>query len=142
LPVQIAGITTEWLGGVDARYDINELSRLPTAGRVVLPATREPLNFSETDHVHLLDLSVYAQATARWTSWFRCVIGIRLDHIHGIDSGTNSGRASDSLLQPKVSLVFTPADTTELYLSAGRGFHSDDLRGVTQAAATGQPEHL
>ena len=139
LPVQIAGITTEWLGGVEARYDINELSRLPTAGRAVLPATSDPLNFSETDHVHLLNLSAYAQATARWTSWFRSVLGIRADHIHGIDSGTNSGELSDSLLQPKVSLIFTPADTTELYLSAGRGFHSDDLRGVTQAAATGQP---
>jgi outer membrane receptor protein involved in Fe transport len=139
LPVQIAGITTEWLGGAQVRYDINDLSRLPSAGRAVLPSAHDPLNFSETDDVHLLDLSGYAQATTRWTPWFRSVLGIRADHIHGIDSGTNSGRASDSLLQPKISLVFTPADTTELYLSAGRGFHSDDLRGVTQAAATGQP---
>lgn len=139
LPAQIAGIPTEWLGGAEVRYDINDLSRLPTAGRAVLSPADDPLDFHETDHVHLLDLSGYAQATARWTSWFRSVVGIRTDYIRGIDSGTNSGRASESLLQPKISLIFTPATTTEIYLSAGRGFHSDDLRGVTQAAATGQP---
>ena len=138
LPTQVAGITTEWLGGAEVRYDINNLSRLPTAGRSVLLPANGPLNFSETDHVHLVDVSGYVQATTRWTPWFRSVVGIRADEIHGIDSGTNSGRASDSLLQPKISLVFTPAQTTEIYLSAGRGFHSDDLRGVTQAAATAQ----
>jgi len=138
LPSQMAGVTTEWLGGADVRYDINDLSRLPTARRAVLRPVDHPLDFSETDHVHLLDLSAYAQATARWTPWFRSVAGLRVDHIHGIDSGTNSGQASESLWQPKISLIFTPAETTELYLSAGRGFHSDDLRGVTQAAASGQ----
>jgi len=139
LPTQMAGIAIEWLGGAEVRYDINDLSRLPTARRVVLGPADNPLDFSETDYVHLIDLSAYAQATARWTNWFRTVVGIRTDHIQGTDSGTNSGRASESLLQPKISLIFTPAETTEIYLSAGRGFHSDDLRGVTQAAATGQP---
>jgi hypothetical protein len=135
---QIAGFTTEWLGGVDTRYDVNDLSRLPTARRIVLAQAENPLNFSETDHVHLLDIAAYTQATTHWATWFRTVLGLREDHIHGIDSGTNSGRAGQSLFQPKISLIFTPAQTTELYASAGRGFHSDDLRGVTRAAATGQ----
>jgi outer membrane receptor protein involved in Fe transport len=139
VPVQAFGIHTELLSGAQVRYDINTVSRLPTAGRAVLPASADPLNFSETDHVHLADLSLYEQATTHWTDWFRTVIGVREDYIHGIDSGTNTGTASQSLLQPKASLIFTPRATTELYLSAGRGFHSDDLRGVTQAAATGQP---
>lgn len=138
LPMQIAEITTDWLGGARLRYDINDLSRLPTRGRAVLTAAENPLDFSETDHVHLANLSGYAQATTHWTGWFRTVVGIREDYIHGIDSGTNVGTAGQSLFQPKASLIFTPAATTELYLSAGRGFHSDDLRGVTQAAATGQ----
>ncbi|MDB6161604.1 MAG: TonB-dependent receptor, partial [Gammaproteobacteria bacterium] len=123
---------------MQVRYDINDVSRLPTAARIVLPASADPLNFSETDHVHLIDLSAYAQATIHWTSWFRTVLGVREDHIHGTDSGTNAGQASQSLLQPKVSLIVTPSASTELYLSAGRGFHSDDLRGATRAAATGQ----
>jgi hypothetical protein len=138
VPTQAFGIGTDWLTGVQIRYDINDVSRLPTAVRVVLPPSAHPLNFSETDHVHLADLSAYAQATTHWTTWFRTVVGLREDHIHGIDSGTNSGQAGQSLIQPKGSLIFTPVATTEIYLSAGRGFHSDDLRGVTRAAATGQ----
>ena len=138
LPVRVFGVGTELVSGVQTRYDINDVSRLPTADRTPLPASADPLNFSETDHVHLVDLSVYEQATSHWTDWFRTVIGVREDYIHGIDSGTNAGTADQSLFQPKASLIFTPAATTELYLSAGRGFHSDDLRGVTQAAATGR----
>src|SRR6202000_2646164 len=92
----------------------------------------------EPPHDHLTTRTKYPKATTHWTSWFRSVVGIREDYIHGIDSGTNSGTASQSLFQPKISLIVTPAENTELYLSAGRGFHSDDLRGVTQAAATGQ----
>ena len=36
-------------------------------------------------------------------------------------------------------MIFTPAATTEFYVSAGRGFHSDDLRGVDQARVSGVP---
>ena len=138
LPTQLAGITTDWLAGARLRYDINDLSRLPTRGRAVLAAAENPLDFSETDHVHLINLSAYVQATTHWTPWFRSVVGMREDYIHGIDSGTNSGSAGAALVQPKISLIFTPTETTELYLSWGRGFHSDDLRGVTQAAVTGE----
>jgi outer membrane receptor protein involved in Fe transport len=136
-PIRAFGVGTELLSGVQARYDINDVSRLPTADRTALSSSAGPLNFSETDHVHLVDLSVYAQATTHWTHWFRTVIGVREDYIRGIDSGTNAGTASGSVFQPKVSLIFTPAASTEFYVSAGRGFHSDDLRGVTQAAVTG-----
>jgi outer membrane receptor protein involved in Fe transport len=68
----------------------------------------------------------------------RSVLGLREDHASGTDTGTNAGSASRALLQPKGSLIFTPAATTEFYLSAGRGFHSIDLRGVTQAQSAGQ----
>jgi hypothetical protein len=139
LPVQIFGVKTDLLSGGQIRYDINDVSRLPTRDRVVLTAAQDPLNFSETDHVHLADLSAYEQATSHWTDWFRTVVGIREDYIHGIDSGTNTGAKGASIFQPKGSLIFTVAPTTEVYVSAGRGFHSDDLRGVTPATSTGQP---
>jgi outer membrane receptor protein involved in Fe transport len=35
------------------------------------------------------------------------------------------------VLQPKGSLIFTPLDNYEFYISAGRGFHSNDFRSVT-----------
>ena len=104
---------------------------------MTLPASADPRNVFEKDRVHLADVAAYAQATTHWQSWLRTVLGLREDSIRGSDSGTNAGNASASLFQPKASVIVTPLATTEFYLSAGRGFHSDDLRGVNRAAIAG-----
>lgn len=124
--------------GLHERHDVNEISRLPTQQRRLLgpaqvAAVDYPPSYFEIDHVHLTSFAAYFEATTDWTAWMRSVLGLREDYQHGIDSGTNAGSASDSIAEPKASLIFTPLDTTEIYLSWGRGFHSDDLRGVTQA---------
>ena len=129
----IFGLQNDITVGVATRSDFNDVSRLPTVDRIVIPAAVDPLNFSEADTVRLSSLSVYAQSTTRWTDWFRSVLGYRYDTQYGSDKGTNSGTASDHLLAPKGSLIFRPVEATEVYISAGRGFHSDDLRGVTAA---------
>ncbi len=77
------------------------------------------------------------QATTHWNQWFRSVLGVREEFYGGHDAGTNAGATSASLFQPKASLIFTPVATTEFYFSAGRGFHSDDIRGVNQGAIGG-----
>jgi outer membrane receptor protein involved in Fe transport len=58
----------------------------------------------------------------------------------------NSGRGSGSKFSPKLSLIFGPWEKTELFANAGRGFHSNDARGVidkidstTGAAASAVP---
>jgi outer membrane receptor protein involved in Fe transport len=129
----IFGLQNEVTVGLASRSDFNDVSRLPTEDRIVIPAADDPLNFSEADTVRLSSFSAYAQTSTRWTDWFRSVLGYRYDTQYGSDKGTNSGTASDHLLAPKGSLIFRPVEMTELYLSAGRGFHSDDLRGVTAA---------
>jgi outer membrane receptor protein involved in Fe transport len=129
----IFGLQNDVTVGLAARSDFNDVSRLPTEDRVVIPVAEDPLNFSETDTVRLGSFSAYAQSSTHWTDWFRSVLGYRYDTQYGSDRGTNSGTASDHLLAPKGSLIFRPLEMTELYLSAGRGFHSDDLRGVTAA---------
>jgi outer membrane receptor protein involved in Fe transport len=129
----IFGLQNDVTIGIATRSDFNDVSRLPTEDRIVIPAADDPLNFSEADTVRLSSFSVYAQATTHWTDWFRSVLGYRYDAQYGSDQGTNSGTASDHLLAPKGSLIFRPVEMTELYISAGRGFHSDDLRGVTAA---------
>ena len=134
----LASLDNDLLVGITTRYDANDVSRLSTKDRVVLSAADDPLNFSESDTVRLTSVAAYVQATTRWTDWFRSVLGVRADSMYGADAGTNSGTASGKLLQPKGSLIFRPAAFTELYLSAGRGFHSNDLRGVTHAGAMGQ----
>jgi outer membrane receptor protein involved in Fe transport len=139
-----ADVHNDVLAGLHTRFDSNDVSHLPTEERMLLDtsdvaAVNAPLGFSERDHVHLASVALFVQATTIWTEWFRSVLGLREDYLHGSDSGTNYGTASGTLAEPKVSLIFTPTDTTELYMSWGRGFHSDDLRGVNQARISGVP---
>ncbi|HMD27535.1 MAG TPA: TonB-dependent receptor plug domain-containing protein [Steroidobacteraceae bacterium] len=137
---------TEWfrkdnelLVGVQERYDVLTVQRLPTENRNAMPLADDPLGYSSTDYVHLGSSAVYTQATTHWNEWFRTVLGLREDYQRGSDAGTNFGPANQALFEPKASLIFTPSTTTEFYLSGGRGFHSDDLRGVNQAARSGVP---
>jgi outer membrane receptor protein involved in Fe transport len=104
-----------------------------------LAAVDYPPFFSESDEIHLGSVAGFVQVTSHWNEWLRSVIGFREDYMQGSDSGTNYGSASQSLPEPKASLIFTPVDTTEFYLSYGKGFHSDDLRGVDQAKIEGVP---
>jgi len=97
----------------------------------------DPQGNVEADQVHEAELGVYAQLITHWSAWLRSVLGLRQDYVRESDSGTNYGGAHASLLQPKGSLIFTPVESTEFYLSAGRGFHSNDARGVNQAAQLG-----
>jgi outer membrane receptor protein involved in Fe transport len=85
------------------------------------------------DRVKLNDLGLYGEVTTYWTGWLRTVVGLRQESYWASDRSLTtgvSGSGSQTLLQPKGSLVLGPFWKTELYLSAGRGFHSDDVRGV------------
>src|SRR5262245_66616513 len=80
----------------------------------------------------------------RWNDRFRSVLGLRADRYDFdvmSDRPENSGTANDSLLSPKMSLIYTVSDAAEVYLSAGRGFHSNDARGttITVDPKTGDP---
>lgn len=143
LPVPMGSIPNEITVGVLARYDSLGVGRAPSIDQVPQPTGIDPVSFSNDDRVRLFAGGAYLQAATRWTPFFRSVIGVRDDHQHGTDVDnlaalhetvgyTNGGTAAQSLFQPKVSLIFTPGDYLEFYLSAGRGFHSADLRGVNQ----------
>ena len=94
----------------------------------------------QADLVHLLDLGPYVENTTHWTPWLRTIIGLRDEYYAADDTyygvtavNLASGdklQGNQSLLQPKGSIVVGPFYKTELYVSAGRGFHSDDVRGV------------
>ncbi|MGH8206580.1 MAG: TonB-dependent receptor, partial [Steroidobacteraceae bacterium] len=135
-----AGFSNAMLVGLHTRSDFNFVTRVPTQDRIPLTpaqltAVDYPAFYTEVDRVALNNPAAYVQSTVHWTDWFRSVLGVREDYLRGSDTGTNSGVASAHLFEPKASLIFRPAHATELYLSWGRGFHSDDLRGVNQAAA-------
>jgi hypothetical protein len=130
------------IGGL-LRYDSLRVGRSPSEDQVPLAPQYDPASFSNNDQVFLLSGAAYLQATTHWSSSIRSVLGIREDYQRGTDIDylaalhqtagfTNAGTAAQSLAQPKGSLIYTPNGSLEFYLSAGRGFHSADLRGVNQ----------
>jgi outer membrane receptor protein involved in Fe transport len=94
----------------------------------------------QADQIHLGDLGVYVENTTHWTPWLRTIVGLRDEYYTADDTyygvtALNLAQGqklqgNQTLFQPKGSIVFGPFFKTELYLSAGRGFHSDDVRGV------------
>jgi outer membrane receptor protein involved in Fe transport len=133
------------MGGL-ARYDQLGVGRSPSEDQTPLPPQNDPPAFSNHDQVYLFAGAGYLQASTQWTSTLRSVLGVRADYQHGTDVDylaalhetagyTNGGTAAETLIQPKGSLIYTPNDFLEFYLSAGRGFHSADLRGVNQDAS-------
>ncbi len=143
LPLGLDRFSSELSAGIVTRYDELGVGRLPSEGRTPLAPQDDPASFSNSDQVYLFAGAGYLQMTTHWTSMLRSVLGLRDDYQRGKDIDhlaalheaagyTNGGTASQTLLQPKGSLIYAPRDDIEFYLSAGEGFHSADLRGVNQ----------
>jgi TonB dependent receptor/TonB-dependent Receptor Plug Domain len=152
LPLALGPIQNQFEVGGLTRYDLLGVGRLPSESQVPFLTGNDPPSFYNDDQVYLFAAAAYFQAITHWTSTVRTVLGLRDDYQHGTDVDylaalhetagyTNGGSAHQSLLQPKGSLIYTPLATLELYLSAGTGFHSADLRGVDQdvSVALGLP---
>jgi hypothetical protein len=142
----IGSILTETVIGVQERHDAEFIDRKHTHQRTALtycdlagtdgtygiPYAAVGGN-CDADHVRLNDLGFYIQSTTHWAPWLRSVLGLRQEFYGATDHSVTLGTAfsgTQTLLQPKGSLVLGPWARTELYLSAGRGFHSNDVRGV------------
>jgi outer membrane receptor protein involved in Fe transport len=146
LPVRLGDIPNQIVFGGLVRYDHLRVGRRPSEGQVpltMLAAPDDPPSYFNDDQVYLFASAVYLQAITHWTGHLRSVLGFRDDYQHGTDVDylaalheiagyTNGGTARQSLPQPKASLIYTVSHSLELYASAGRGFHSADLRGVNQ----------
>lgn len=138
--------------GVQGRYDDVFVDRRHTRARKVLDycellnadgITATPVDVGQAactaDRVRLGDVGLFLENDTRWTGWLRTDLGVREEVYSGADRSLLPGAAffrapyshDATLLQPKASIVFGPWAKTEFYLSAGRGFHSDDLRGVS-----------
>lgn len=119
-------IPTEITVGFQNRYDDIDVGLYLTEQRAVFDTVR-------ADNVEQSLNSVYASVQHQWTDRFRSVAAVRADHYaFDVDAGisANSGAGSDTLLSPKLNLVYSPMDGLETFLSAGQGFHSNDARGT------------
>jgi hypothetical protein len=99
-----------------------------------LTTARERRDIVREDSVVQSSYSAYLSADLRFNERIRSSVGLRADkYVFDVDSdhASNSGSADDSLLSPKLSMVFGPWKQTELFLNVGRGFHSNDARGTT-----------
>ncbi len=120
-----------------ARVNLHYCELLHADGSVTQYSVGQPA--CTRDDVHLHDIGLYVHTVTGWTSWLRSDIGLREELFGGSDLNLLPGRPfsqtpyrqNAALLQPKGSLVFGPFAKTELYLSAGRGFHSNDIRSVS-----------
>ena len=77
---------------------------------------------------------VFAQNEIEWTPWLRTLAGIRTDasrfRVDALNAA-NSGTESAGLVSPKGGVTLGPWKSTEFYVNAGTGFHSNDARGTT-----------
>ena len=114
------------LGG-DLRHDrIGKVGLFLTQNRDIHTTVRD-------DRVRQTRLSVWGATLVQWQEKFRSTFGLRADsYTFDVTSNTaaNSGRRNDSIVSPKMALVFGPWAKTEFYVNAGYGFHSNDARGT------------
>lgn len=82
-------------------------------------------------------VAVFSEATLHPTDRLRLMAGLRADAYDfkvGLNAGagpdTASGSDSDQKVSPKLAAAYTLNDNVEVYANWGRGFHSNDARGV------------
>ena len=83
-------------------------------------------------------LGVYAEATWQPTDKLRVLGGLRGDiytfDVTAKNDHSFAGNENDSLASPKVDVAYALTRSAEFYGSWGKGFHSNDARGVMNVA--------
>jgi outer membrane receptor protein involved in Fe transport len=125
---QFAGFPMETEIGAQSRYDDIRLDLNNTVQRQFLSPIR-------SDAVQEGSVGIFAQNTLHWTSWLRTTVGWRGDFydtsVLSYFTPANSGNANAFIGSPKFGMVLGPFASTEFFINAGEGFHSNDARGVT-----------
>ncbi len=84
----------------------------------------------------IIEGSVGAFAEVSWsaTDTLRVLGGVRTDYydfdVTAFSAGSHAGQHTESRNSPKFGLAWQAMDNVELYANWGRGFHSNDARGV------------
>jgi outer membrane receptor protein involved in Fe transport len=119
----------QFVTGAEGRYDdINKVQVDHTDERVFL-------DYVSAHKAEELSLAGFAEGTWRATDSLRLTAGLRADYFdfttHATQPGFLDGSKSDSIVSPKVAVAWQVSDFIEAYANWGRGFHSNDSRGVT-----------
>ncbi len=125
---KLAGMDSIFKVGLQLRRDdIDPVGLYHTDARTRIGTTRE-------DHVIESSAGIYVEEMLQVTEKFRTILGLRDDFYNfDVDSSIpqNSGKVNDSIVSPKINLIFGPWAKTEYFVNYGYGFHSNDARGTT-----------
>jgi len=123
-------VRNDWItNGLFQTQNRVRVNKIDSGTGLTLPATTERDRFTDTQ------VGFYAENRIQWAEKFRSVAALRGDVQHfdvtSLVTSANSGKSTDVLPSPKLSLIFGPWFSTEFYAQAGFGFHSNDGRGTT-----------
>lgn len=117
--------------GINSRFDKTKNSELSrTKNREIV-----------TDAIKLGDIkelntAAWINETVRWNEKLSINAGLRYDYFTNsyLDKLQNNklGKANAGILSPKLNLYYTINNKTQLYLTTGKGFHSNDTRVVVR----------
>ncbi len=123
----LLGMESATEAGLSFRHDNIHVGLLNTRARI-------PFETVSDDIVGESEAGAYLQNTTRWTPWLRSLAGVREQNVSmnltALAIAGNGGAANASKTLPKLSLVFGPWEQSEFFVNVGRGFHSNDARGV------------
>jgi len=118
----------EWEAGVNFRHD--------DASRVKLDHLEHGQFIENVSDNAITERSVGVWTEATWsaTERLRMIGGLRYDHFNfdvtAFNDNSFAGDRSDAQVSPKLALAYALHEDLELYANWGRGFHSNDARGV------------
>ena len=120
--------------GASIRYDRtedSELSRTKNRTQLITPL--------KLGNINELNTAVYLDETVRLNEKFSINAGLRWDgfyvgYLDKLNNNTKS-KAQKGILSPKLNFYYYPNERTSIYLTTGKGFHSNDTRVVVQTAA-------
>jgi TonB family protein len=104
---------------------------------------RERLAKIVDDDVTESAIGLHAKEEVQLARWLRIMAGVRLDHFTfrvndqledlAQQGNATSGARGAGRISPKAALILSPHASTDLFVNVGRGFHSNDARGVVRA---------
>ena len=134
IPHKLGNMNNKFTLGTSYRADDIENQLWHAVKRVRLEARAHAL-------IHERSTGVYANEVFRFSDHFRVELGGRYDYyifdvedyLPADSNHTNySGYNYQTLLSPKLNMIFSPTDRLQFFLNAGSGFHSNDARSVVQ----------
>jgi hypothetical protein len=125
--------------GLDLRLDATQDSELShTINNTTL---LDPIKLGDITE---LNTGLFISETLRFNEQFSVNAALRFDQFNyqyynkleedPTLTGQGTYKAKNNIFSPKLSLFYQPTERTQFYMMAGKGFHSNDTRGVVASA--------